>query len=229
MKVLVIDDEPQIRRALRSGLEHSDYEVIVAESGEEGLKTVSEQAPDFVILDLVMPGLDGFHVLQELRSRTKTPVIVLAAHDHADDKVKALELGADDFLTKPFGVHDLLSRMKAVLRRQAHEDEGIVEAVFEHGDLRVDYVHREVVFAGTKIHLTPKEYDLLAYLIHFRNRVLTHRQLLTRVWGEDFANDTHTLRVQIANLRNKVEKDPAHPLHIQTETGIGYRFKADDK
>lgn len=229
MRVLVIDDEPQIRRALRAGLERTDYHVMVASSGEEGLDMASEHPPDLVILDLAMPGTDGFQVLKELRSWTKTPVIVLSVRDQEEDKIKALDLGADDYLTKPFGINELLARMRAVLRRSAHDDDGPEEIVFEHGDLRLDFAHREVTVGGEKVHLTPKEYDLLTCMVHFRNRVLTHRQLLSKVWGAEYADDTHTLRVHIANLRNKVERDPARPQHIHTETRIGYRFKAEDK
>jgi two-component system KDP operon response regulator KdpE len=228
MRVLVIDDEPQIRRALRAGLERTDFQVMLAASGEEGLDIASVHQPDLVILDLAMPGTDGFHVLKELRSWTKIPVIVLSVREQEEDKIRALDLGADDYLTKPFGVGELLARMRAVLRRSVHDD-GPEETVFEHGDLRVDHAHREVRVGGEKVHLTPKEYDLLKCMVHFRNRVLTHKQLLTKVWGAEYADDTHTLRVLVANLRNKVEKDPARPQHIHTETRIGYRFKAEDK
>jgi two-component system, OmpR family, KDP operon response regulator KdpE len=229
MRILVIDDEPQIRRALRAGLERSEYQVMLAASGEEGLDMASEHPPDLVILDLAMPGTDGFHVLKELRTWTSIPIIVLSVRDQEEDKIKALDFGADDYLTKPFGVGELLARMRAVLRRSAQGDEGIEETSFESGDLRIDHVHRDVTVAGEKVHLTPKEYDLLTCMVQFRNRVLTHRQLLTKVWGAEYADDTHTLRVHIANLRNKVEKDPARPCHIHTETRIGYRFRANEK
>jgi len=227
MRILVIDDEPQIRRALRAGLERSDYQVMLAASGEEGLDIASEHPPDLVILDLAMPGTDGFHVLRELRTWTQIPVIVLSVRDQEEDKIRALDLGADDYLTKPFGVGELLARMRAVIRRANHDEEVVDDPVFECGDLRVDHTHREVTVAGEKVHLTPKEYDLLGCMIHFRNRVLTHRQLLSKVWGPEYADDTHTLRVHVANLRNKVEKDPARPTFIHTETRIGYRFRTE--
>lgn len=226
MKILIIDNDAQLRRVLRSGLEHHDYEVETAESGERGLELVPQFEPVLIILDIDMPGMDGLETLKRLRTTSQTPVIVLSSHEHEDDKSAAMDLGADDFLIKPFTVNELLARIRAVLRRSLHEDVGIEEDVFEHGDLRVDYKHREVVFAGEKVHLTPKEYDLLSFMIHFRNRMLTHRLLLTKVWGEEFANETHMLRVHVANLRAKIEKNPAHPKHIHTEMRLGYRFKA---
>lgn len=228
MRILVIDDEPQIRRALRAGLERSGYQVMLAASGEEGLDTASEHPPDLVILDLAMPGTDGFQVCKELRSWTQIPIIVLSVRDQEEDKIRALDLGADDYLTKPFGVGELLARMRAVLRRASSGDESADEGVFESGDLRVDQAHREVTVAGAKVHLTPKEYDLLVCMIQFRNRVLTHRQLLSKVWGAEYAEDTHTLRVHIANLRTKIEKDPARPQFVHTETRIGYRFRSEE-
>ncbi len=227
-RILVIDDEPQIRRALRAGLERNGYQVMLAASGEEGLDTASEHPPDLVILDLAMPGTDGFQVCKELRSWTAIPIIVLSVRDQEEDKIRALDLGADDYLTKPFGVGELLARMRAVLRRASAGEDGVDESVFESGDLHVDQAHREVTVAGNKVHLTPKEYDLLVCLIQFRNRVVTHRQLLSKVWGPEYAEDTHTLRVHIANLRTKIEKDPARPNFIHTETRIGYRFRADE-
>jgi two-component system KDP operon response regulator KdpE len=228
MRVLIVDDEPQIIRALRAGLERAGYTVLAAASGEEGLNLAAQQPPDLVILDLAMPGTDGFGVCRELRKWTKIPIIVLSVRDSEEDKIMALDLGADDFLTKPFGVGELLARMRAVLRRLANNEEDSNQPVFTAGDLEVDYVHRQVRLAGSEIHLTPKEYDLLTCMIHYRNRVITHRQLLSKVWGAEFADDTHTLRVHVANLRNKLEADPARPHFIRTEPRIGYRFLADE-
>lgn len=227
MKVLVIDDEPQIRRALRVGLERGGYQVTLAESGEEGLDKASEHPPDIVILDLAMPGTDGFQVCEELRKWFNSPIIVLSVRDSEEDKIKALDLGADDYLTKPFGVGELMARMRAVLRR-AGQGEEVDEPVFKTGELVVDHAHRQVTVRGETVHLTPKEYDVLICMIQFRNRVLTHRQLLSKVWGVEYADDTHTLRVHVANLRNKIEKDPTRPEHIHTETRIGYRFKTEE-
>lgn len=228
MKVLVIDDEPQIRRALRAGLERTGYAVQAASNGEEGLTFAAEKPPDIVILDLAMPGTDGFAVCEELRRWTKIPIIVLSVRDREDDKIRALDLGADDYLIKPFGVGELLARMRAVMRRSLGNDDETTDPAFEINDLKVDYVNRVVTVAGVEIHLTPKEYDLLKCLIQYRNRVLTHSQLLAKVWGPDQVDDTHTLRVHMANLRSKIEHDPARPQYIRTEPRIGYRFKTDD-
>jgi two-component system KDP operon response regulator KdpE len=228
MKILVIDDEPQIRRALSAGLERNGYKVSAAAGGEEGLNLASEHPPDLVILDLAMPGTDGFAVCTELRKWSKAPIIVLSVRDSEDDKIKALDLGADDYLVKPFGIGELLARMRAVLRRISTNEEDLDQPTFQTGDLEVDYVHRKVLMAQQEVHLTPKEYELLSCMIQYRNRVLTHRQLLSKVWGVEYADDTHTLRVHVANLRNKIETDPARPRFIRTETRIGYRFRSDD-
>ncbi len=228
MKVLVIDDEPQIRRALRAGLERSGFTVMAAASGEEGLDMASVHPPDLVILDLAMPGTDGFSVCQELRKWNKVPIIVLSVREGEEDKIKALDLGADDYLTKPFGVGELLARMRAVMRRVSTSEAESGERVFHSGDLQIDYLHRMVTVAGHEVHLTPKEYDLLQCMIQYRNRVLTHTQLLTKVWGAEYADDVHTLRVHVANLRNKIEADPTRPRFIHTETRIGYRFRTDE-
>jgi two-component system KDP operon response regulator KdpE len=227
MKVLVIDDEPQIRRALRAGLERSNYEVLLASSGEEGLDLAALHSPDLVILDLAMPGTNGFDVCKQLRSWTKTPIIILSVREGEDDKIKALDIGADDYLTKPFGVGELLARMRAVLRRAASDEEN-EETSFTCAQLHIDFVHRIVKVGDKEIHLTPKEYDLLRYMALNANRVLTHRQLLTKVWGAEYADDTHTLRVHIANLRNKIEEHPERPVFIHTETRVGYRFRVGE-
>ncbi len=228
MKVLIIDDEPQIRRALRAGLERTGYQVVTASDGEEGLNLASEHPPDLVILDLAMPGTDGFAVCEELRKWSKSPIIVLSVRDSEDDKIKALDLGADDYLVKPFGIGELLARMRAVLRRVSNSEEDPEQPTFRVGELEVNYVHRKVLMSGQEVHLTPKEYDLLRCMIQYRNRVLTHRQLLSKVWGVEYADDTHTLRVHVANLRNKIESDPARPQFIRTETRVGYRFLSDE-
>ncbi len=227
MKILVIDDEPQIRRALSAGLERTGYKVVAAAGGEEGLNLASEHPPDLVILDLAMPGTNGFTVCAELRKWSKMPIIVLSVRDSEEDKIKALDLGADDYLVKPFGIGELLARMRAVLRRISTSEE-LDQPSFRTGDLEVDYAHRKVSMLQKEVHLTPKEYELLSCMIQYRNRVLTHRQLLSKVWGVEYADDTHTLRVHVANLRNKIEIDPARPQFIRTETRIGYRFRSDD-
>jgi len=226
MKVLVIDDEPQIRRALRAGLERSNCEVYLAASGEEGLDQAALNNPDVIILDLAMPGIDGYEVCRQIRTWSKTPIIVLSVREGEDDKIQALDLGADDYLTKPFGMRELIARVRAVLRRSSNQDE-TPQPSFTCDNLHMDFAHRRVTLSGEEIHLTPKEYDLLCYMAHNADRVLTHRQLLTKVWGPEYANDSHTLRVHIANLRNKIEEHPERPRFVHTETRVGYRFRID--
>lgn len=227
MKVLVIDDEPQIRRALRVGLEQNSYEVLLAASGEEGLDLAASKSPDLIILDLAMPGKSGFDVCRELREWTVTPIIVLSVRDSEEDKIKALDLGADDYLTKPFGIRELLARARAVLRRISPDEQE--ESKFTCQELQIDFAHRQVFLGNEEIHLTPKEYDLLRYMTANADRVLTHRQMLSKVWGPEYENDSHTLRVHIANLRNKIEKHPERPQFIHTETRVGYRFRTDQE
>lgn len=225
-RVLVIDDEPQIRRVLQAGLERNNYQVLLAASGDEGVEQAAVHMPDLVILDLAMPGTNGFEVCRQLRAWSKMPIIVLSVRDGEQDKITALDLGADDYLTKPFGVSELLARMRAVLRRiNSDEPEPLA---FSQDGLRIDFVHRRVVRDEEEIHLTPKEYDLLCYMALNINRVLTHRQLLTKVWGAEYADESHTLRVHIANLRNKIERSPERPKYIHTETRVGYRFWVND-
>lgn len=226
-RILVIDDEPQILRALRAGLEREGYTVSLAESGEKGLDLAATMPPDLVILDLSMPGLDGFGVCQELRKWSKAPIIVLSVRDEEDDKIRALDLGADDYLTKPFGVGELMARVRANMRRAATDSEAATEPSFSSGPLTIDFVHRQVTLDGQEVHLTPTEYDLLLCLVKHRNRVLTHRQLRAKVWGPEYEDDPHVLRVHIANLRNKIESDPTRPRFVQTETRVGYRFRTD--
>ncbi|MDQ3815027.1 MAG: response regulator transcription factor [Armatimonadota bacterium] len=226
MNVLVIDDEPQIRRALRIGLERNGYTVKVAATGEEGLDTAALEPFDLVILDLAMPDTDGLEVCRQLRGWSKVPIIVLSVRESETDKIAALDLGADDYLTKPFSLDELLARMRAVLRRAANE--AAPEApLFATGDLTVDFARRRVTLAGVEIHLTPTEYELLKFMVQHRDRVLTHRHLLTKIWGAEYADDTHTLRVHIANLRDKIEPDPARPRFLHTEPRIGYRFRVE--
>jgi two-component system, OmpR family, KDP operon response regulator KdpE len=226
MKVLVIDDEPQIRRALRAGLERANCEVMLAATGDEGLNVAATSSPDVIILDLAMPGIDGYQVCKQIRSWSRAPIIVLSVRDSEDDKIQALDLGADDYLTKPFGMRELLARVRAVLRRTGGHDEES-DPVFACDGLNIDYVKRRVALNTEEVHLTPKEYDLLCYMAQNADRVLTHRQLLTKVWGPEYANDSHTLRVHIANLRNKIEEHPERPRFVHTETRVGYRFKSE--
>lgn len=228
MRVLVIDDEPQIRRALRVGLERSGCTVSLAASGEEGLDMASTQNFDLVILDLAMPGTDGFSVCTELRKWSKVPIIVLSVRDDEEDKIRVLDLGADDYLTKPFGTGELEARIRAVTRRALQTESAHSEKTFTTGNLHIDFSKRLVTISGQEIHLTPIEYDLLKYLVENRNKVLTHKQLLSKVWGPEYCDDTHTLRVHMANLRNKIEVDATRPIYVHTETRVGYRFRCDE-
>ena len=228
MKVLIIDDEPQIIRALEAGLERNNYQILKAYSGETGLDLAAVHSPDIIILDLAMPGLSGFDVCRQIRSWSQTPIIVLSVRKSEDDKIQALDLGADDYLVKPFGLRELMARMRAVLRRIPATIEP-QDAIFQLDDLQIDFVKRLVSVGGNEVHLTPKEYDLLRYMSMNVERVLTHRQLLTEVWGPEYADDTHTLRVHVANLRTKIEKRPERPRFIQTETRIGYRFRGEKR
>ena len=226
LKVLVVDDEPQNRKAMRIGLERNDCKVILAENGEEALAQAASQSPDLVVLDLSMPGMDGFEVCRRLRAWSSVPIIILSVRESEDDKVRALELGADDYVTKPFGIREFVARIRAVTRRVAADP--VVESTnFVCDYLNIDYLKREVTVHGEEVHLTPKEFDLLKYMASNADRVLTHRQLLAKVWGGEFALDHHTLRVHVANLRNKIEEQPERPRFIHTETRVGYRFRTD--
>jgi two-component system KDP operon response regulator KdpE len=227
MNVLVVDDEPQIRRALRIGLEHNGYQVRLAVNGEEALDMAALYPNDFVILDLAMPGIDGVEVCRQLREWSTVPILVLSVREDEKDKIAALDAGADDYLTKPFSLDELLARLRAVLRR-AHADAKTQAPIFVAGALQIDFSRRRVSLAGEEVHLTPIEYDLLGFMAQHPNRVLTHRHLLTKIWGAEYASDTHTLRVHIANLRNKIEPNPARPQFLQTEPRIGYRFRVDE-
>jgi len=225
VKVLVIDDEPQIRRALRAGLEPDGYTVLLAASGEEGLDQAALHNPDLVILDLAMPGIDGLEVCRQLRGWSQVPILVLSVHEGEADKVAALDLGADDYVTKPFSLEELRARLRALLRRRGSETaEG---ASLTAGDLQIDFARHRVTLAGQEVHLTPLEYDLLCYLAQHPDRVLTHRQLLTKVWGAEYAEDLHTLRVHVANLRSKIEPGSPVPRFIHTHLRIGYRFSSE--
>lgn len=220
-RVLIIDDEPQIRRALRTALGGHDYEVETAEDGAEGLIQIATWSPDVIVLDLVMPGQDGFDVLRETRSWSQVPIIVLSARGQEPDKIRALDLGADDYLTKPFSVQELLARLRAVMRRSA----GPTEQTISLGRITIDLARHVVTRDGEEVHLTPTEFDLLWVLAMHLGKVLTHRQLLERVWGGYAAENAQQLRVYINYLRRKLEADPAHPRIIVTEPGIGYRLR----
>jgi len=225
-RILVVDDEPQILRSLRTTLASHGYDVQTAATGEEALAAVDGRLPDLVVLDLVLPGLSGLEVCRRLRARASLPILVLSARGDERDKVAALDLGADDYLTKPFGVNELLARIRAALRRAvgARGPSAVVEA----GALRVDFDRRQVTLDGAEVRLTPTEFDLLKVLVANAGRVLTHGYLLRTVWGPEYEGESQLLRVFIGQLRRKVERDPSRPQHILTDPGVGYRFRIDD-
>jgi two-component system KDP operon response regulator KdpE len=220
-RVLVVDDEPQIRRALRTALTGHGYEIEVADDGDEALTILATRLPDAVVLDLVMPGTDGFEVLRQTRDWSNVPIIVLSARGQEPDKVAALDLGADDYLTKPFGMEELLARLRAVLRRAGTPEEPVIAV----GDITIDLARHVVTRRGDEVHLTPTEYDLLRVLVTNVGKVLTHRQILERVWGSYAAENSQQLRVYINYLRRKLEDDPARPRWLVTEPGVGYRLR----
>ncbi len=223
--VLVVDDEPQIRRALRAGLQAHGFEVVLAADGEAALDAAALQPPDVVILDLGLPDRDGIEVVRQLREWSSVPILILSVRGAEREKVLALDSGADDYLTKPFGMDELLARVRAALRRAAGQGRG--EPVLEFDELRIDLASRVVTVAGREVHLTPTEYELLRELAVNAGRVLTHQMLLTNVWGPASADATHYLRVYINQLRQKLEPEPTRPRYIVTEPGVGYRFRPD--
>lgn len=223
--VLVIEDEAPIHHFIQTTLSGAGYRVVDAESGKEGLTQAMAWNPDVVLLDLGLPDLDGLEVIRRLREWTFKPIIVLTARSQEQDKVTALDLGADDYLTKPFGIEELLARMRVALRRTVRTDAG--EPVFLLGDLKVDLEKRQVFVAGKEIHLSPTEYKLLGVLVRHAGKVLTHRQLLKEVWGPLHADDAPYLRVFMRQLRGKLEANPARPRYLLTEIGVGYRLRVD--
>lgn len=223
--ILVIEDEAQTRRFLRATLRAHEYQVVEAATVREGLAQAMSRNPDLILLDLGLPDGDGLDLLRTLRGSMRVPVIVLSARGREPDKVAALDLGADDYLTKPFGVPELLARIRVALRRAALPPDGLPDEVFSAGNIRVDLLRREVLREGEPIHLTPTEYKLLAVLIRSAGRVVTHEVLLREVWGPNALNQPHYLRVYMAQLRHKLEADPARPRLLTTEPGVGYRLR----
>ena len=221
--VVVIEDDPQIRRFVRAALEDDGWRVFEAETAARGLAEAGTRSPDLVILDLGLPDRDGNEVIVDLRNWSDVPVIILSARSDEDDKIRALDAGADDYLAKPFGIGELLARTRALLRRRQRGDESPPVVAF--GSIEVDLSRRTVRRDGLPVHLTPIEYRLLGILLANEGRVLTHRQLLKDVWGPSHVEDRHYPRIFVANLRRKLESDPAQPRHILTETGVGYRFQ----
>jgi two-component system, OmpR family, KDP operon response regulator KdpE len=221
LRVLVVDDERSIRRFLKASL-GSQFFILEATTGEEALSAAASEHPDVVILDLGLPDMDGVEVTRRLREWTQIPIIIVSVREQEKDKIAALDAGADDYLTKPFSVGELMARLRVALRRSALTDN---EPVFTTGDLVVDLNQREVRRNEQAISLTPTEYDLLRILIKHAGKVLTHDQLLRAVWGTAYESETHMLQVNISNLRRKIEADPARPIYIVTEPGVGYRLK----
>ena len=221
--VLLIEDEQGIRRFLRVTLSNHGYRVTEAGTAEEGLDKAAADRPDLILLDLGLPDRDGLGVIKEIREWSKTPIVVLSARDAEQAKVAALDLGADDYLTKPFSAEELLARLRVALRH-ALQAGGPTQPIFITGDLRVDLAHRLVFVAEKEVHLTPIEYNLLAALVKHAGKVLTHRQLLNAAWGPEYGYEAHYLRVYMAQLRRKLEADPANPRYLRTETGVGYRL-----
>lgn len=223
--ILIIEDEPPLRRYLRTTLQAFGYRVAEAETGAEGRRQVVVLNPDVVLLDLGLPDLDGLDLAREMRGWSHVPIIVVSARGQEADKIQALDLGADDYLTKPFDSGELLARIRVALRHSARGPASVSEAVAEVGPLRVDFSAREVTLAGQPVHLSPNEYALLAVLVRHAGKVLTHHQLLEEVWGGAPAAQATYLRVYMAGLRKKLEADPGRPRLLMTEPGVGYRLK----
>lgn len=223
-RILIIEDEAQMRKFIRASLMSHGYYVLEAETATEGTRMLTGHKPDVILLDLGLPDGDGIELTRQIREWTRTPVIVLSARGKEDDKVAALDAGADDYLTKPFGVNELLARIRVTLRRLPTAD-GSSEPVKEFDELSIDLSKREVRLMGNEIHLTPTEYKLLQLFAQNAGKVLTHRYILHEVWGPSYANQTHYVRVHLAELRKKIERDPSRPRLIVTEPGIGYRLR----
>lgn len=223
VRILAVDDEPEILRTLRMILTGHGYDVAVAETGEAALEAIARRLPDLLLLDLMLPGIDGLEVISEVRRRSTIPIVVLSARGEELTKVRALDLGADDYLSKPFGAQELLARLRVALRHAA----GALNApVVEFGALRIDFEQRSVRVSGREAPLTPKENAVLMYLVANAGRVLTHRDILREVWGPEYTRELQYLRNIIASLRRKLEHDPANPVYLVTEPGAGYRFRA---
>ncbi len=225
--ILLIEDEPQMRRFLRITLQGHGYRLVEAATGQEGLLQAATRNPDVVLLDLGLPDVDGLEVTARLREWTQTPIVVISAREQEQDKVKALDAGADDYLTKPFSAGELMARIRVALRHVARQTAGKQEPVFVIQNLRVDLAQRQVFIDNAEIHLTPIEYKLLTVLVRHAGKVITHRQLLQEVWGAAHVNEVQYLRVYMTQLRHKLENDPTRPRFLMNEPGIGYRLKYD--
>ena len=225
--ILIIEDEPPLQKFLHLSLTSQNYKIVQATTAEQGLRHAATSLPDLIILDLGLPDMDGVELTRRLREWSAVPIIVISARGKEQDKVVALDAGADDYLTKPFGVPELLARIRVVLRHLAATNSETGEAVFEVGQLRVDLARRLVTTDGKDVHLTPNEFKLLTTLIKHAGKVLTHRQLLKEVWGPSSSDESHYLRVYMNQLRQKIEPDPSRPRYLLTETGVGYRLASE--
>lgn len=224
--ILVIEDDSQIRRFLRTTLTSNGYQLLESTSGQDGLRQVSIQHPDLIILDLGLPDMDGLEVTRQLREWTAIPIIILSARDKEGDKVKALDLGADDYLTKPFGTDELLARIRVGLRH-SQQAAHIEEPIFTVDNVRVELERRRVFVGDDEVHLTPIEYKLLITLIRYAGKVVTQNQLLKEIWGPGYTQESHYLRIYMGQLRHKLEADPTRPQFLITEAGVGYRLKTE--
>lgn len=225
--ILLIEDDAQIRRFLRASLVNQGYTLLEAETGREGLALAASRVPDVVLLDLGLPDMEGIEVIHQLRTWSSVPIIILSARGQERDKVANLDAGADDYLTKPFGVGELLARMRVALRKSMPAEEGKQEVRYFLGNIEVDFERRQVLRGQEEVHLTPIEYKLLAALLKHRGKVVTHRQLLKEVWGPSYVEQNPYLRIFILNLRRKLEDDPTRPQYLLTEPGVGYRLRDD--
>jgi len=223
-RILIVEDELAIQRFLRTALGSGEFSLHLADNGHAALAAAAAAKPDIVLLDLGLPDMDGVEVIRRMREWSRVPIIVLSVREKEPDKIGALDAGADDYLTKPFGTGELLARIRATLRRTLQE---IPEPVFTFEDLEVDLARRRVMVRNAELQLTPTEYDLLRLLVTHAGKVLTHRQILNHIWGATYIEQPHVLRVNISNLRHKIEIDPSRPRYIMTEPGVGYRLRAD--
>ena len=226
-RILVVDDDLGVVKSVRANLQSRDCEMLTAMDGEAALEVIGQELPDLIILDITMPKLNGFEVCRQIREWSQVPIIMLSARHDVDEKVKCLNLGADDYITKPFGVNELAARVKAVLRRTRDGDGEPTQPTFASGDLAINFVERRVTIADQEIKLTPTEYNLLQELTIGAGKVFSHSTLLGRVWGPEYASEREYLHVFIGRLRKEIEPDPTHPRYIVTVPGVGYKFQAD--
>ncbi len=223
-RILIVDDDIGVVKSVRANLQAIDYETLVAMDGTEALQVIEKELPDLIILDIMMPKPDGFEVCRQVREWSQIPIIMLSARHDVNEKAKCLNSGADDYITKPFGVNELIARMRAILRRTKEMGTTPTIPSFTSGDLKINFIERRVTVAGCEVKLTPTEYNLLKELVLNAGRVFSHATLLGRIWGPDYAEEREYLRVFIGRLRKKLETDPAHPKYITTTPGVGYQF-----